>query len=159
MYWVYSAATSQLTRQVNPANFEPPLAATAIKSTDAMSSLPPAPSRDKWRPQIRPAVVVACRKVGLPETGCQAENSKQSLTPRRRLGFPCHNCYLNWNCLYYKYISNDHINSIELTDDAMIIHQAFGERDRGSCPHLVIIKNLAFLLSILFFCCKPFSHR
>jgi hypothetical protein len=35
-YWVYSTATSQLTRQVNPANFEPPLAATAIKSTDAM---------------------------------------------------------------------------------------------------------------------------
>jgi hypothetical protein len=26
--------------QVNPANFEPPLAATAIKSTDAMSSRP-----------------------------------------------------------------------------------------------------------------------
>jgi hypothetical protein len=40
-YWVYSAATSQPTRQVNPANFEPPLAATAIKSTDAMPVFAP----------------------------------------------------------------------------------------------------------------------
>ncbi len=40
------------------------------------------PSRDKWRPRIRSAVVMACRRVRRSETDCQAENKEQSLTPR-----------------------------------------------------------------------------
>jgi hypothetical protein len=51
----------------------------------------PAPSRDKWRPQIQPEVVVACRKIRHPRPvvkqssiprGRQVEDKKQSLTLR-----------------------------------------------------------------------------